>query len=272
MMDKIKEYIELVMDKLGDKKWVVYVGLALVFCFLVIGLAQGAQAGGQNHNCQGGHNCNGGQGGQLSNTQGQAQGQSQGQHQSSVNTSNSVSKSQSRSRAVSDSHSSSNSGGNILSNSAGGGESSSTSSASGGRSNSTGGSAIINENYSASSAASVYAGYCQSGGSGQSEDGGFSVVNSDQFCDHIRAAEEMHKAYQREVAKCQCVGICSEAIASIELQCKDSEQAQYYLEAYHENLHDANQLVQYTQATGLIGRVSGQLAIPAALIAALFIL
>jgi len=126
----------------------------------------------------------------------------------------------------------------------------------------------------AASAAFTYAGYCQSGGAGQSEEGGFSVVNSDQFCDHIRAAEEMLRAYEREISTCvvECVGVCSDAVASVDQSCADNTRAQYYLDAYHENLQDAHNMVQQTQATGLIGRIAGQLAIPTALLAVLFIL
>ena len=79
----------------------------------------------------------------------------------------------------------------------------------------------------------------------------------------------MLNAYERE---CGCVGVCTAKVASVEKECGNSEQAQYYLDAYHENLHDANELVQGTQTTGFIGRVAGQLAIPTALLAALLIL
>jgi hypothetical protein len=82
----------------------------------------------------------------------------------------------------------------------------------------------------------------------------------------------MLKAYEREVAGCQCVGICTDEVASVEMECRSSEKAQFYLNAYHENLKDAHDMVQQTQATGFIGRISAQLAIPAALIAAMFIL
>jgi len=79
----------------------------------------------------------------------------------------------------------------------------------------------------------------------------------------------MLQAYERE---CSCVGVCTDTQASVELECGSSEKAQFYLEAYHENLKDAHNLVQDTQATGFIGRVAGQLAIPSALLAAIFLL
>jgi hypothetical protein len=107
------------------------------------------------------------------------------------------------------------------------------------------------EKQTAASAASVYGGYCQTGGSGQVEDGGFSVANGDQFCEHIRMADRALLAWQQ----------CNE----IEAACT-AKQRDHYLATFHENLNDADDLVQYTQATGFLGRIGAQLAIPAAFI------
>lgn len=128
--------------------------------------------------------------------------------------------------------------------------------AAGGNATSNGGSSNSSTeiNYSrvesASSAASVYAGYCQTGGSGQVASGGFSVINGDQFCEHIRMADRALLAYQQMVEWCRNPD---------NVACDTSKQAEY-LAMYHENIADADSLVQTTQATSWIGRVLGQLA------------
>ena len=108
----------------------------------------------------------------------------------------------------------------------------------------------------ASSAASVFAGYCQSGGSGQLTGGGFSVVNSEQFCDHVRLASIMREAYEYEVAMGK----------------GEEEYATKYYEAYHDNLGDALRLIEGSEFAGMIDRNTGFIIRPAALVGLLIFL
>lgn len=288
-MDKLKEYVELVMAKFGDNKKVIIIGLIVVGVILVVGAAQ-AQPN-QDHTCQGGNNCNGGGGSE------------QGQEQTSINLSHSDSDSSSDSRSSADAGASSNSGGNSLH--ASGGRSSSSSNAAGGTASATGGvgngyggeggvataaggasgdssassggnsqtSDVYvggdNHDVAASSAASVFAGYCQSGSSGQLEGGGFSVVQTEQFCNYIRLASVMYQAYEREVANCGCVGICTRAEASVVMECQPGENAEKFLDAYYENLWDAQELMQRTEGLALVDRASKQLITPMAILGVL---
>lgn len=117
---------------------------------------------------------------------------------------------------------------------------------------------VYESNYeaAASSAASVFAGYCQSGGSGQLTGGGFSVVNSEQFCDHVRLASIMREAYEYEVAMGNSEG----------------QFATKYYEAYHDNLGDALSLIEGSEFAGMIDRNTGFIIRPAALIGLLIFL
>jgi hypothetical protein len=210
----------------------------------------------------------------------QAQGQAQGQNQSSRNDNRSENRNDNRSSAQqaqiginvnenqsgasshsgsnSNSSSNSNSGGNTLS--VEGGQHSASSESAGGSAEAGGGNAVNeigidnSRDYAASSAASVYAGYCQVGGSGQVESGGFSIVNGDQFCEHIRMADRA-------------------LLAAIQAR-EDRDQLNYdhYMDVYHENLAEAESLLDNTQVTGLIQRWANQLSIPIALLAVLFII
>lgn len=205
---------------------------------------------------------------------------------------NSTSGAQSNSRSGSSVSGDSYSGGNNLS--AAGGRS--DSSATGGSSNAAGGSAVAGDSTSQSggntisggntanttsveystpvaTAATVFAGQCQSGLSGQLSDGGFSVVNTRQFCDLVDAANLAWQAYQRAIvlAKVKCVGVCTEKYASVTREA-DPEQmarAEEYLAAYHHNVNSALALVRSTETAGKIDRVSTLLMKPAAIILAL---
>jgi hypothetical protein len=171
----------------------------------------------------------------------------------------------------------SNSGGNNLS--ASGGESTSSATASGGTSTATGGVSgdstneitIGGDNHEmvANSAASIFAGYCQTGSSGQIDKGGFSVLQTEQFCNYLRLANVMYQAYERELSHCSCVGVCTRAEASVRMECAESGQADKFLEAYYENLWDAQSLVQSSEGTAKLDRWSKHLSTPMALIGAL---
>lgn len=120
----------------------------------------------------------------------------------------------------------------------------------------------------ASSAASVFAGYCQTGVSGQIEQGGFSIVHTEQFCNHVRLADVMYQAYTREVV-CTCEGACTAKEASVERVCSTSDEGQLFLDAYYDNLLDAQSLIEVTEGTSKLDAIAKQLTTPLGLIGAL---
>ena len=132
---------------------------------------------------------------------------------------------------------------------------------------------------SAGSAATVFAGYCQTGGSGQTVAGGFSVVNPEQFCNHIRMAAVFKEAYEHEIHK-QChqidVGFTDrggeEQITATKVVCGDMEQASEYLALYKENLAEANNMLDTTEAVAKVDAVAGYLVRPLAILALLLLL
>lgn len=129
---------------------------------------------------------------------------------------------------------------------------------------------LTNYEDAASTPAAVFAGYCQTGGSGQVESGGFSIINGDQFCEHIRMADRALLAYQQQVEWCK--PRCSNCGKKQPVNYACSQQMMdYHLEVYRENMIDANNLVQTSQATGWINRVFGQLAVPIGVIAFLLL-
>jgi hypothetical protein len=219
---------------------------------LIIG-ATGAYAGGNNNtggdSCRG--NCPSG-GGQSSSSstlvQGQAQGQAQqqGQQQQAVANSSGGSGGQGGSVVIE--------AGAFPQQAA---RPNNTSIETGGVSVSEGDTNFSSEteiNYPASSAATVYADVCQSGASGQVEDGGFSIVKSDEFCNLIKLADVMQRAAVDAERKGQF------------------KQSEIYWARHREALDDANSLIQSTQYTGWIGHVANQIGLPIALIAALVLL
>jgi hypothetical protein len=86
--------------------------------------------------------------------------------------------------------------------------------------------------------------------------GGFSIVNNAQFCDHIKLANVSLAAYQLET----------------QMGDPEGEKAAKYLEAYHDNLHDAISLVESSEFVGKIDRSVGFLVRPSALIGLLIFL
>lgn len=129
--------------------------------------------------------------------------------------------------------------------------------------------------HTAASAASVFAEQCQTGMSGQLEDGGFSVINSDQFCDYIKAAQLAQTAYLWELDHGSAE--CSEPMADgwVDGGYSDTcvnEKAQKYLADYRQNVDHALALVDYTEPMGWMDRIAGQLIRPIAVVAMLIFL
>lgn len=227
----------------------------------------------------------------------QAQAQVQGQNQSSKNVnkssanshSNADSHSTSKSGAASKSGAYSNSGGNHLS--ADGGKSRSSSKSAGGNAAAAGGSGglaqggdvTVNTDYdSVAQAATVFAGQCQRGLSGAVDEGGFSILDTRQFCDYIELANINYQAYLRaqqrtckKPVKPPCEAGCTRKEAWVKHNpptCDTTPEAQHFLDLYHGNLADAQRLIDNTKTTGLIDRISSQVFKPIAIIAALVLL
>jgi hypothetical protein len=243
---------------------------------LLLGLAlcsNLALAGGQDHRCQGGHNCN--EGGNANQIQGQIQGQIQDQHQyqgqaqgQTQGNINVIDINVESPQGVAQEHAGSVNtlrGGDIdLSGAGGEGGAGGSATAATGDASATGGDVDISTSTNlinqydtpAASASQVYTQYCQRGGSGQIDEGGSNIVNSDQFCDEIRRADRMVLAYNACV---ETEGLCTD------------EQKNLYIGAYHEALAKAESLVLNTHHTGFVGRIFDQLSIPAAILALLLI-
>lgn len=301
-MDKLKEYVELIMNKFGDHKAIVIMGVIIIGLLLMASMVDASPN--QNHTCQGGHNCN--QGGE-----GNEQSQAQAQYQSTTNNTSVSNDVEVDTRSSSYSGANSNSGGNRLS--ANGGQSSSSSNSAGGSATAAGGNSIafggvsashasggeggvanatsgdasanamsgdasassggnnlvganVNFERSAASAATVFAGHCQTGASAQAEVGGFSVINSDQFCDYIRLAAVMREAYEWEVRDCICVGVCTTRQATVEMECKATNKAEDFLDAYYSNLWHAQGLLEHSSGSATADRIAGQAIRPMAVL------
>jgi len=128
--------------------------------------------------------------------------------------------------------------------------------------------------YPAAQAATVFAGYCQGGMSGQLEEGGFTVINNDQFCDYIRLAAVMREAYEWEMqhGSAHCADTMS--VQHSDKEYADlciNEKAMEHLEKYRWNLNQAYLLVRKTKHTALLDRWGGQLIRPVALILAMIL-
>jgi hypothetical protein len=182
----------------------------------IIALAlSGAVLAGQDHTCQGGHNCND-QGGatqilqttQVLNNQEQVQGQLQFQKSISGSESDSTSKSYSDSTSKSYSE-----GGSSKSISKGG----SSKSSSQGGSSTSGSSNDINIDHgyeeAAASAASLYSQGCQVGVSGQTKDGGTSILLDDFVCSTLKLVDAEAEALKRcKPADQECIDYHEERI------------------------------------------------------------
>jgi len=106
----------------------------------------------------------------------------------------------------------------------------------------------------ASAAAHLSVVVCQKGFSGQIIEGGFTITNSDAFCDLIRLSEVMINA------------------SNVQKQMGNHEYAELYMTYYHQALEDANNLVSKTEYSSFIERVTSDLLIPLLLIIGAIIL
>jgi hypothetical protein len=128
---------------------------------------------------------------------------------------------------------------------------------------------------SSASAASVFAGYCQTGASAQMQSGGFSVVNPEAFCNNIRMAGVYQEAYVWELAHGKLT--CSEEAGSewVDNQYMDTcvnEQAATYYKLYGYHVQEAHELLSKTEDIAVVDAWAGYLIRPVALIALLFLL
>ena len=127
--------------------------------------------------------------------------------------------------------------------------------------------------HAASSAAAVYAQVCQSGGSAQGKAGGFSVINSEPLCEHLKMAAVMREAYVWEMNHGEVV--CQEPMEGDAIGVFTHSDtcypryAQRYLDSYHEHMMDAMELIDKTEELGLVDKAAGYLVRPMALIGAL---
>jgi hypothetical protein len=131
---------------------------------------------------------------------------------------------------------------------------------------------IYEDEPTAASAASVFAGYCQTGASAQMQSGGFSVVNPELFCNHIRIAAVMQEAYiwEMKYGVAQCA-TAEDGIGEFSDVCMN-ETAQVYYKLYNENLMEANALLDNTQIVGTADAIAGYLIRPLAILALLLLL
>lgn len=135
--------------------------------------------------------------------------------------------------------------------------------------------------YSASSAASIYASKCSSGFSGQIREGGIGSSNTDQFCYLLDMALVNWQAYQRELKSVRaenCEAVTAEitcpAPGYVDCQVKacPSPLADKYLARYHQNLDDAQQIIDAGQEVSIADRVAGLLIKPLSILAGLILL
>jgi len=108
--------------------------------------------------------------------------------------------------------------------------------------------------FPAASAATVFAGYCQSGASAQGIEGGFSIVNPEAFCNHIRMAAVAKEAYM------------------FAEQTGNKKAASAFYDMYIDNLEDANGLLENTEDVSQLDTFFGYLVRPLAVIGALVFL
>ena len=120
----------------------------------------------------------------------------------------------------------------------------------------------------ASSAASVLTGFCQTGGSAQGFNGGFTLTGNDQFCDRIRMADYYWVQYERQVELAKAFA-CNQPISALESRCaKIGERMISAIDKAWENTEEANSLLDSGQfashvekATGPFARIGGILAL-----------
>ena len=126
--------------------------------------------------------------------------------------------------------------------------------------------------YKVNTAASLFTQVCQNGMSGQGSDFGFSIVNSDAFCDNLQLADVMREAFHWEMqyGTVQCADDMSHTW--VDNQYEDhcvSERAIRYYEKMHYHLEEAMDLVESTEEVALVDRFTSFMARPIAIIGAL---
>lgn len=126
--------------------------------------------------------------------------------------------------------------------------------------------------YAANSAASLFTQVCQNGMSGQGQDFGFSIINSDAFCDNLQLADVMRQAFHWELkyGTVQCADDMSHVW--VDHQYEDhcvSERAIRYYEKMHYHLEEAMDLVETTEEVAMFDRFTSFMARPIAIIGAL---
>jgi hypothetical protein len=125
------------------------------------------------------------------------------------------------------------------------------------------------------SAASVFAGYCQTGASAQMQSGGFSVVNPEAFCNNIRMAGVYQEAYLWEMShgKVQCAKEADGVWVDDQYQdvCVNEAASEYYAQ-YTYHLQEAHELLAKTEDIALVDAWAGYLIRPLAILALLILL
>lgn len=102
--------------------------------------------------------------------------------------------------------------------------------------------------YPVSSAAAVYASTCANGMSGQSDKVGVALGNQDQLCQLLKSAAAFQMA----------------AVAAEEDG--DTERAELYMDRYYDAMEDVQQLMDSTEAVGIVDSVIGFLLRPLAIV------
>jgi len=233
----------------------------------------------------GGHGGSGGAGGQGgaggsggSALQGQVQGQIQAQGQIGINRNRNDVSSNSNASAGSSSASRSNS--NSVSNATGG------AAVSGGNTQDVTVDASdkgvysyhYENDYAASSAASVYGDVCTGGMSGQVEEGGFAVTNPNAFCNYMAAAMIYRDAFEWEMTynvSEDCMdpmeGVGFESAEQYYDYCANPK-AKELLENYYSNLENANEYMEMVEIPAKVDGIFGYLVRPIGVIAVLILL
>jgi hypothetical protein len=106
------------------------------------------------------------------------------------------------------------------------------------------------DDYPASTPAFVAPGECQTGSSGQGQDGGIALVTRNPLCDYWDAAEVALKAYKLEKTNATCRPTVCQINCDIDgfvhaemLTCVDTPLGQKYLADYHHNIDMAQTLI-----------------------------
>jgi hypothetical protein len=144
------------------------------------------------------------------------------------------------------------------------------------------------EEYPVSTAAGIYAGVCQTGMSGQTDNVGVNVLNTDALCEVLKVAEMNYIAAGREYKE----PVCTEYTKVLPIEDKgkgyeivteervyENCEAQVQTEAfdgfmaeYYDGLDEANYMMAVTEDVGVIDKFFGYLVRPLGLIGLLIFL